>query len=56
MGLARFLEPKRERINSISGTTRFMAPEVLAGENYDFTAGLWSLGKKKDSSISYLYN
>lgn len=32
------------RANSVLGTIEYMAPEVVRGDNYDFTVDWWSLG------------
>jgi serine/threonine protein kinase len=43
-GLRYQLDRTLEKAKSFSGTPLFLSPEVLAGENYDAAADIWSLG------------
>ena len=43
-GVSRKILSLSQKCKTISGTIMTMAPEVLAGEEYDFKCDLWSLG------------
>ena len=42
-GSAKSLD-RRERANTLAGTPQYMAPEVLRGEPYSYSADWWSGG------------
>ena len=42
--LAKKLKFKAEKIKGISGTTTYMAPELVKNEDYSFEVDVWSLG------------
>ena len=43
-GLSKVALEEDDRANSVLGTIEYMAPEVVRGDNYDFSVDWWSLG------------
>lgn len=48
MGTCKILKKSGHRTFTIIGTPTYMAPEVLSGKGYTFSADFWSIGKREN--------
>jgi cGMP-dependent protein kinase len=44
MGTAKLIQNKNARTFTIIGTPHYMAPEIITGKGYTYTADIWSIG------------
>ncbi len=44
MGTAKLIKNKNGRTFTIIGTPHYMAPEIISGKGYTYSADIWSLG------------
>lgn len=43
-GVSKYMDPGEDTLKELAGTTAYLSPEVLAGQDYSFNLDVWSFG------------